>query len=398
MAATTKPPYEISHAVNNNDHGPIIISVAAVLLVCSSLVLILRLWMRWPWKAMLGGDDYCTIVAHVRCSRKLSGTSANISQVLAVAQTCIIFGAVSVGLGKRGRLLDAAEHTSAEKVGRTRASLKFNITHPSQLAYAADILFVLATWLSRLGVAMLFLRLCANRSQVRRIRYFVFAVIAVSVASVLVSAIREQPLTPWRSALRATTFYRWIAIGTLGIVVEILLTGLSIVLVWGLQMQPKDKLRVFSGFAARLVVAAPIVIRLVSLHDNVNAKDFTWAFTMPAMWAQLELHLSLVGSTIPCLRIFLKSFNTGYLGMAVEQLDPTGTMIATKGDSYNMSKLRSNGSDNKFGNPTQAQVSKAGKTTSRVTHGRDEDHASSLSDRSDRGIFVRQTVNVAYDH
>ena len=61
-----KVPYATSHAVNNNDHGPIIITVAAVLLVCSSLVLILRLWMRWPWKAMFGGDDYCTIAAHVR--------------------------------------------------------------------------------------------------------------------------------------------------------------------------------------------------------------------------------------------------------------------------------------------------------------------------------------------
>ena len=85
--------------------------------------------MRWPWKAMLGGDDYCTIAGHVRCSRKLSGVRANISQVLAVTQTCIIFGAVSVGLGKRGRLLDAAERTSVEKVGCARASRKLNITH-----------------------------------------------------------------------------------------------------------------------------------------------------------------------------------------------------------------------------------------------------------------------------
>jgi hypothetical protein len=113
---------------------------------------------------------------------------------------------------------------------------------------------------------------------------------------------------------------------------------------------------------------------------------------MPALWAQLEMHLSIITATIPCLRIFLKSFNTGYFGMALGQLDPTGTVLATKGDSFNMSKLKSGGSS---ANPTQAQVSKAGMTTSRVTHGREEED--SLSERSDRGIFVRQTVNVAHD-
>jgi hypothetical protein len=239
---------------------------------------------------------------------------------------------------------------------------------------------------------MLFLRLCANRSQVRRIRYFVYAVSALLLASLLATAIREQTLTPWRTALFSSTLYRWIAIGTVGIVVEILLTGLSVVLVWGLQMQPKDKLRVISGFAARLVVAVPVVIRLVSLQNSSDAHDFTWSFTMPALWAQLEMHLSIIAATIPCLRIFLKSFNTGYFGMTLEQLDPTGTVLATKGDSFNMSKLKSGGSDS---NPALAQVSKAGRTTSKVTYGREEED--SLSERSDRWIFVRQTVNVAYD-
>ena len=239
---------------------------------------------------------------------------------------------------------------------------------------------------------MLFLRLCANRSQVRRIRYFVYAVSALLLGSLLATAIREQPSTPWRTALFPSTIYRWIAIGTVGLVVEILLTGLSFILVWGLQMQPKDKFRVIAGFAARLIVAVPVIVRLVSLQDNSNARDFTWAFTMPALWAQLEMHLSIIAATIPCLRIFLKSFNTGYFGMALEQLDPTGTVLATKGDSYNLSKLKSGGSDS---NPTQAQVSKAGQTTSRITHGREDQD--SLSERSDRGIFVRQTVNVAYD-
>ena len=111
------------------------------------------------------------------------------------------------------------------------------------------------------------------------------------------------------------------------------------------------------------------------------------------------MHLCLIGATVPCLRIFLKSFNTGYFGTTMEQIDPTGTMMATKGDSYNMSTMRSGDREKKFaiGNPTQKQASKAGMTTSRVTH-ESRDDIDSGDDRSDKRIYVRQTVNVAYDH
>ena len=66
MAAVPKTTIQVSDAVNNNDHGAIIISVAAVLLVCSCLFVILRMWMRWPWKGLVGADDICTCVAQVR--------------------------------------------------------------------------------------------------------------------------------------------------------------------------------------------------------------------------------------------------------------------------------------------------------------------------------------------
>lgn len=143
-----------------------------------------------------------------------------------------------------------------------------------------------------------------------------------------------------------------------------------------------------------------MILRLVSLHSNVNSEDFSYAFTTPELWTQLDLHLCLICATIPCLRIFLKGLNTGYYGVAIEQLAPTGTVMATKGDSYNMSTFRSHGSECKkqdIGNPTQPQTSKAGKTTSRITNERPEEDVSIHSQSSDKKIYVQQTVNVAYD-
>ena len=43
-------------------------------------------------------------------------TRTNLIQIFAIAQTSVAFAAVSHGLGKRSHLLDAAEHTTVEKV------------------------------------------------------------------------------------------------------------------------------------------------------------------------------------------------------------------------------------------------------------------------------------------
>ena len=64
-AASSTPPIPISHAINSDDEGLKVIVIAAVLLVSSTLTFMLRLWVRWPWKALFEYDDICTAVAHV---------------------------------------------------------------------------------------------------------------------------------------------------------------------------------------------------------------------------------------------------------------------------------------------------------------------------------------------
>ena len=264
------------------------------------------------------------------------------------------------------------------------------------MIYAGDLLYIISIWLSRLAIALVFMRLSSNRSMARNARTFAIAIAAIAGASLLVIAIRQDSSSPWQDALAVSTLYRWLAVGALGAVVEMVLVAAAIRLVWGIQMAQNSKITVVSGFAIRILVLIPLVLRLVSLHSNVNSPRITYAFTMPELWTQVDMHLCLIGATVPCLRIFLKSFNTGYYGTTMENIDPTGTMMATKGDSFNMSNMRS-GNREKLGNPTQRQASKAGMTTSRVTH-ESRDDGDSADDRSDKRIYVRQTVNVAYDH
>jgi len=236
-------------------------------------------------------------------------------------------------------------------------------------------------------------------------RYVVYAVAILSFASLMIVSIREDAAQPWTNSLDASTWTRWVVVGGLGALTELTLLVVAILLVWNLQMAPKQKWTIVSGFAARLVIIVPIAIRLVSLHERIDSTDFSFAYTIPALWTQAELHISLIAATIPCLRIFLKSLNTGYYGMNLDQIDPTATAMATKGGSYALSDLRSGGSvaaNEKQTTSASRQVpgrtlSSSGVTTSKVTsRDRAEDSDSVASDRSDRRIFVRQTVRVRY--
>jgi len=73
MAEPVEPPsYEISNAINEDDRGLLVTSIAAVFLVGSCLFILLRLWVRWPWKALFSMDDVCTCVAQVRDRSRLN--------------------------------------------------------------------------------------------------------------------------------------------------------------------------------------------------------------------------------------------------------------------------------------------------------------------------------------
>lgn len=123
------------------------------------------------------------------------------------------------------------------------------------------------------------------------------------------------------------------------------------------------------------------------------------------------MHLSLIAATIPCMHVFLKNFNTGYLGTTADQVDITATMAATKGsNSYALSTVRSRHTQNSDdplggGKKSGGYLGKSdiilrpgdGMNTSTVMHKEhgdgNTDAGSMTSDESDR-IMVRHTVDV----
>lgn len=225
------------------------------------------------------------------------------------------------------------------------------------------------------------------------------AIILCGIAGLLVIAIRDRPLSPWNDALLASTVTRWVIIESLGMFIDLCLVVWAIYIVAGLQMQVSAKARVVSGFASRLPVLAATVARLTYLSSVKGSRDNTFDVVLPEVIAQLQMHLLLIAATIPSLQVFLKSFKTGYWDMNVgsNKSPAMDSRMATKGDSYAMSVLQSHSTNgNLHGDPKLSRNLQAhgrGFTTSQAVH---EDGESVQSDNSDRGILVKQTVNVVH--
>jgi hypothetical protein len=82
-----------------------------------------------------------------------------------------------------------------------------------------------------------------------------------------------------------------------------------------------SKAIVLFAFGSRLPLVAVIILRLVYLTRTRHSIDYTFDLTLPAIFNQVELHYGLFSMTIPCLRPFLKAFDTGTLATYAAQIE-----------------------------------------------------------------------------
>lgn len=153
------------------------------------------------------------------------------------------------------------------------------------------------------------------------------------------------------------------------------------------------------------------ILRIVAFRTTLSdTANISWRYAWLEMYTEIEMHFSLIAATIPCMHVFLKNFNTGYLGTTADQIDPTATMAGSKGsNSYVMSSM---GGRNTKGSAIQTSRERksvahagvghggmgasVGVSANDMAYGRGDintDAESVTSDGSDK-IIVRRTVNV----
>jgi hypothetical protein len=114
----------------------------------------------------------------------------------------------------------------------------------------------------------------------------------------------------------------------------------------------KNKFAVTLAFSCRVPIIPVAILRFTTLYSNSDSRDYTWDIVLAVVMTQVEMHFSLIASTIPCLRPFLKALDTGYLATQAAQVDRS---IIDPGMESSVA-LKSKGSTNDPGSNRNSDV------------------------------------------
>ena len=165
----------------------VVSSIAIVGIIWVVMVLGIRLYLRYKLNGPIGNDDYAAILA----------TS------LGIAQSAVVLAGVNSGLGHRGRIDDGEnDDQTTAKVSKLPSfprnkSRKVLTILVEQIGYAATLLYLSATYVSRASSCLLYIRLTSTRSHLMA----AFAGLAMSLVGGLICllaiAFQCSLPTPW---------------------------------------------------------------------------------------------------------------------------------------------------------------------------------------------------------
>ncbi|OAX82275.1 hypothetical protein ACJ72_03369 [Emergomyces africanus] len=278
MASDTWGP----HHITDHDRGPWVTIMASLMMVYMIFCYLARILTRFTINGPFGSDDWIIT----------AGT------VVAIIHSSVKLVEVRDGLGKRISDLEPS-----------------NILDVQRAAYAGDLFYVVGLTLSKAGTFMLLARL-TRYTRHASVAYAGLILTGIwGFASLLALFFRCQLPNPWTQELKCFQAYpTWLGIETSGIGMELLVAIVPVYIAWGLHVQLKSKLVLLFAFSFRLPVIILAALRIFYLQKQQKMDDPIFYGVDPSVCMEVELHYSLIAATIPCLKPFVKSFNTGYLG------------------------------------------------------------------------------------
>ncbi|KAB8211015.1 hypothetical protein BDV34DRAFT_185978 [Aspergillus parasiticus] len=293
--------------VSSVNHVAIIVIVAVVGLVWSLLMIVIRIFLRVRLIPPLGFDDAVAIF----------GT------VVGVVQTSVTLNAVHNGIGKQEDLLDAGLKS----------------------IYVSWLLYPIAGCSSKVSLALLIARLTVAKVELRASYVLTGIGLFWGVVSVIVAATQCRLPQPWNIGATHqcdSMFVRWTVVETGNMLIELLIPGLIIKVLWNLQARLKTKLSVLLAFSVQLLVAIPTIFRLILLHEMTTEdirNDRIFAITNTVILTEITMHFSLMAATFPCLREFLQAFDTNLGATTHMTTEPEDTDKSGSKGSYALRSL-----------------------------------------------------------
>lgn len=222
-ASITIPPgySEPFTVITDTDHGAWIIIATALGLSQILLFAGIRIFVRCVINPGLAFDDLMIFTA--------TG--------FAVLQASLVLGACHMGLGKSVELISVENQHTLQK-----------------LYYAGALLFTLALGISKASVAAFLLRLAPFDPHRKVIKVVFYTILAWTLALFLAVALRCNLSQPWVFLGEQCTglFLRWGILEGFGCFFEIVIFGIAVWLVFGLQIKQENLITVIVMFAFRL--------------------------------------------------------------------------------------------------------------------------------------------------
>ena len=185
-----------------------------------------------------------------------------------------------------------------------------------QLQYANQITLYLALGFSKCAAVMLIQRLFTRDAKkfwmicnIVTALMVIWTIFAGFMVSVGCSPRSTAP--PTEAGICPGIFVRYQVIAITDALTDVLLVLVPAYLVWQLQMSTQLKLQVISVFAFRLPLLPLSFLTLSSWNRSLHSSNPGVDRTSAILFQQSELCFSLIAGTVPCLKSFIRSFDTG---------------------------------------------------------------------------------------
>ncbi|KAF2400461.1 hypothetical protein EJ06DRAFT_431544 [Trichodelitschia bisporula] len=297
--------------ITPDNYGGYITVASALLVVLVVFFYIFRLMVRFvALKGFFATDDIIITVA----------------TAFGVAQSVVTMIAVSHGIGKDVDIISPNKLQQAELI-----------------QYAADILYIFTVALGKISTCELVARLTRKREHLIASRAVAGIIAVWGVGSMFAIGLRCLP-HPWDLLDRCSSFTsHWSGVLIVGCVLELALVLLPAYLVWSLQMPVKSKMIVIGAFSSRVLILPMAIARLSELYRIHSSNNYTFDVVNAIIFGQVEMHYTLIAASIPCMRPFLKAWNTGLLALDAGAIDRALAPGYGSHDSYALNSRSSIG-------------------------------------------------------
>ncbi|GFN13965.1 hypothetical protein AtubIFM56815_002774 [Aspergillus tubingensis] len=262
------------YGISPTDRSGVIVIAATLFMSWMVLVSLFRVYMRVAMNGPAGWDDVVVWI----------GGAIGIGNVGAIMK------GVSQGLGR----INPTDEEGAMKA-----------------LYTADLLFLASHGASKVSVCLLLRRLGREGAYIRLCTVGLAVLVLWFLASLLAVGLQCEPSQPWNLTQCHSFVTGWRAMTAFDVITEALLVGLSIRLVWGVQMRRTQKAGVIGAFGTRILIIALIIVRQCYLN-RVGLNNMLLGISNVVVATEVLLHSSLMAATVPCLKPFVIAFNTGW--------------------------------------------------------------------------------------